>query len=198
MTETARTRRTEIVDAAAALFDRTGYHTTSMSEIAGAVGIAKPSLYHYFRSKDDILFEIHGQFIDLLLARHDARRDRDPSPATELLDLMSDMIDLMATHKGHVRVFFEHHRDLSEEQRREVLEKRDRYFGIVEGTIVRGIELGDFRPVDVPLATLAVFGACNWTYQWFQPDGSVAAREVAKEFWSIMIEGMARRESPST
>jgi len=48
-------RRAEIVEIAARLFDRHGYHSTSMDDIAEAVGLRKPSLYHYFKSKDQIL-----------------------------------------------------------------------------------------------------------------------------------------------
>src|SRR6516165_1267228 len=62
-------RKHEIVTAAASVFDRDGYGSTSMDDIARTVGIAKPTLYHYFSSKDEILTSIHEEFIDLLLDR---------------------------------------------------------------------------------------------------------------------------------
>ncbi len=191
----AAVKRKKIADAAADLFESGGYHTTSMGDIAAAAGMGKATLYHYFRSKDEILFYIHEDFIDLLMFRHEARAARGLRGITELLDLMSDMLDLMQTHPGHVRVFFENHRELPTEQRSKIRLKRNRYMNIVESTIRRGIEQGDVREVDVPLAALAVFGMCNWVYQWYRPAGPLRTRSIARTFWELVMEGLAPRGS---
>lgn len=186
-------RRKEIVDAAAHLFDSGGYFTASMGDIAAAVGIAKPTLYHYFRGKDEILLHIHHEFIDLLLSRHESRVSSASSAVSELLDLMTDMLDLMQTHPGHVRAFFEHHRELPPERRDEMRAKRDAYMQVVESTIRRGIEQGDVRQVNVSMTALAVFGICNWAYQWYQPAGALSTRAIAEMFWDLVISGLAPR-----
>src|SRR5437016_1336195 len=103
-------RRLEIVLRASELFDEVGYHLTSMDDIARAVGLAKPTLYHYFPSKDSILLAIHAEFISLLLGRQRLRLAHPERPVADLLlDVMLDICDLMRTHRGYVRVFFEHH-----------------------------------------------------------------------------------------
>jgi AcrR family transcriptional regulator len=164
-----------------------------MGDIAAAIGIAKPTLYHYFRGKDEILLHIHHEFIGLLLSRHEARAHRGLPALTELLDLMTDMLDLMQTHPGHVRAFFEHHRELPAQRRDDVRAKRDAYMGIVEATIRRGIEEGDVREVNVPMTALAVFGMCNWAYQWFRPGGPLSTREIAELFWDLVTNGVGAR-----
>ena len=73
-------------------------------------------------------------------------------------------MELMETHRGHVRVFFEHHRELPAEARGPIRLKRGRYEKIVEGLIGEGIELGVFRDTDPHMAALATFGMCNWAY----------------------------------
>jgi len=73
-------------------------------------------------------------------------------------------MELMETHRGHVRVFFEHHRELPAEARGPIRLKRGRYEKIVEGLIGEGIELGVFRATDPHMAALATFGMCNWAY----------------------------------
>jgi AcrR family transcriptional regulator len=196
--EAANIRRKEIADAAAHLFDTSGYFTTSMEDIAGAIGIAKPTLYHYFRGKDEILFHIHDEFIGLLTSRHEARVGSGLPAVTELLNLMTDMLDLMQTHPGHVRAFFEHHRELPPERRSEVLVKRNAYMEVVESTIRRGIEQGDIREVNVPMTALAVFGMCNWAYQWFRPNGSLSTQEIARMFWDLVLEGLTTRGGTET
>src|SRR5829696_7665089 len=133
-------RRDEIVREAARLFDERGYHATSMEDLADTVGIAKPTLYHYFRSKDEILHSIHDVFIELLIGRHELRL-ATPQPADRLLlAMMADILELMETHRGHVRVFFEHHRELAAPEHGEIAAKRERYETMARATIRRGVD----------------------------------------------------------
>ena len=133
-------KRRELVAQAAELFDRAGYHTTSVGELARAVGIQKPTLYHYFSRKDEILFSIHEEFIDLLIERQNARSGL--AAAESLREIMGDVLSLMDTHRGHVRVFFEHHRELSPEDQATIARKRDAYQTMVEDVIARGTRPG--------------------------------------------------------
>jgi AcrR family transcriptional regulator len=183
-------RRQQIISLAAGLFDQSGYSSTTMDDIAREVGVAKPTLYHYFPSKDDILHAIHEEFIDLLISRHEARAGTGLRPEQLLLEVMADILELMQTHRGHVRVFFEHHRELPEEARGPIRVKRDRYEKIVEDLISEGIEMGVLRQTDAHLATLATFGMCNWAYQWYRPGGQLRSREIAYQFWNYLIYGL--------
>jgi len=187
-------RRGEIVARAAEVFDRTGYNRASMDDVAEAVGIAKPTLYHYFRGKEEILFEIHQEFITRLIRQHEVRRGSGLSPRQELLEVMGDILELMETHRGHVRVFFEHVRDLPEDQRDVVRQQRDTYHQMVEDVLQRGIDEGEFRPVEVRMASMGVFGMCNWAYQWYQSAGSLRPREVAYTMWGLLVFGMENRD----
>lgn len=186
----AAERRQQIIARAAGLFDQSGYSHASMDDIAREVGVAKPTLYHYFQSKDDILHAIHEEFIDLLIERHEARSDTGLRPEQLLLEAMADILELMQTHRGHVRVFFEHHRELPTEARESVKVKRDHYEKTVEDLIAQGIENGVIRETDVHLAALATFGMCNWAYQWFRESGRLRSREVAYQFWNYIIYGL--------
>lgn len=183
-------RRQQIVSEAASLFDLAGYSSTTMDDIAKEVGVAKPTLYHYFQSKDDILHAIHEEFIDLLVTRHDQRSKTGIPPELLLLEVMADVLDLMETHRGHVRVFFEHYRQLPEQAKGPIKLKRDQYEKTVEELFVSGIRRGVFRETDTHLATLATFGMCNWAYQWYRPGGPQKPREIATQFWNYLVSGI--------
>jgi AcrR family transcriptional regulator len=184
-------RLREIVDRAAAMFDERGYYAVSMEDIAAAVGLRKPSLYHHVRSKDEILALIHHEFMQLVISRQLARARAPMTPGQRLLEVMADILELMRTHRGHVRVFFEHYRELSEDDQRRIRLERDRYESMVEDILRDGVERGDLRPVDVRLATLAVFGTCNWAYQWYRREGKLDTRAIAYTFWDIFWRGLA-------
>src|SRR6185503_1599972 len=93
----ATAKRNQVVRQAAALFDDAGYHNTGVADIAAAAGISKPTLYHYFASKDEILFWIHEEYMDELIARQERRAHISISPSTCLLELMSDMLQMTET-----------------------------------------------------------------------------------------------------
>lgn len=183
-------RRAEIIDRSAALFDARGYHSASMEDIAAAVGIRKTTLYHYFRSKDEILACIHDEFLDLLIERQQQRATLDMRPDQLVLETMEDILELMDTHHGHVRVFFEHHRELPPQAHEAIARKRKHYEEQVRATIRDGVEQGVFRQLDPGMATLALFGTCNWAYQWYDRDGPLSARQIAHTFWDMLLRGI--------
>ncbi|MCP2324262.1 AcrR family transcriptional regulator [Hamadaea flava] len=192
---TADDRRTEIVLRASELFDDVGYHLTSMDDIARAVGLAKPTLYHYFPSKDSILLAIHEEFISILLGRQRQRLERDDRDVSDLLlDVMVDICDLMRTHRGYVRVFFEHHRELPDASRREALAARDAYFDSVRGLFERGRTEG-LVTGDPMLSSMALFGMCNWAYQWYDPRGTLTSLDVARYFHRVLLHGVGATPS---
>lgn len=186
----ADARRAHIIRLAAELFDRRGYASVSMEQIAAAAGLAKPTLYHYFRAKEEILRGIHEEFIDMLLARQEERRKLALAPDDQLLGAMTDILGLMETHRGYVRVFFEHYRELSAPVRKEIRGKRNRYQELVRDAVTEGIGDGTFRDVDSEVATLAVFGMCNWAYQWWRPGSGMDSARTAQKLWDIVIRGL--------
>jgi AcrR family transcriptional regulator len=186
----ATVKRNQVVDKAAELFDAAGYHNTGVADIAAAVGISKPTLYHYFAGKDEILFWIHEEFMDQLIARQEKRSQIAMAPGACILELMADMLEMTETRPG-VRVFHEHLRELRDDQQQLVHEKRERYRNMVEGVIRDGVTSGDLRTLDPRLTTLALFGMVNWAYQWFRPDGPLGSREVAYVFSDILLHGIA-------
>ncbi|MBC7630973.1 TetR/AcrR family transcriptional regulator [Aeromicrobium sp.] len=196
-------RKEQIIVRAAELFDTHGYHAASMEELAAAVGVAKPTLYHYFKSKNDILYAIHEEFIDLLISAHEARVAARPDISVDdrLLAIMHDILNLMGTHRGHVRVFFECHRSLRADQQLSIRAKRDAYTKMVVGVLEQGKADGEFfRAPDI--AALALFGMCNWAYQWYDASGARSPADFADEFWQILLCGISsppgRRRSPCT
>ena len=111
-------------------------------------------------------------------------------PEQLLLEVMADILELMENHRGHVRVFFEHHRELPDEARGPIRVKRDYYEKIIEDLIGEGIEMGVLRHTDPHLAAMATFGMCNWAYHWYSPGSTPRHREIAYQFWSYLMYGL--------
>ena len=152
---------------------------------------AKPTLYHYFRSKEEILRSIHEEFIQLLTEKYLQRVSTGAEPEELALGAMKDILSLMVTHRGYVRVFFEHHRELPPDAKRYVTAQRDAYESLVQSAIGAGQARGHFtRNADAKLVTLALFGMCNWAYQWFDVRGRYTADEIAETYWRLLLNGI--------
>jgi AcrR family transcriptional regulator len=189
--ETRSVRQAQLIEAAAKLFERNGYYATGVEDIAHAVGLSKPTLYHYVKTKGEIVAWIHDEIMDILLARLEERVASGMSPSEVLRLNVVDIIDVMDTKPGHLKVFFEHHREIPEPLRRAATVKRDRYQSLIEHTIARGIEQGLFRKTDVRLTTLALFGITNWSYQWYRPSGAKQSHEVAEHLFNVFMRGVS-------
>jgi TetR/AcrR family transcriptional regulator, cholesterol catabolism regulator len=193
----ALSRKQAIISRAAELFDAAGYSNVNMTEVAQTVGLAKPTLYHYFSGKDEILFGIHEEFINQLVSRYETRRGQGLTASDELRALIGDTFELMDTHRGHLRVFFESQRELTEKDMVTIRAKRDRYSEIMKSTIERAIADGEVRDVDPELTALAIFGMCNWAYQWYDRDGPFASAQIADFFFDLIFRGLAPRQTTS-
>jgi len=141
-------RRAQIIDVAARLFEEHGYHETTMEMLAQEVGVKKASLYYYFASKDLILVDIHEEMIDHLLEAADRRDAAAADPVDRLHGIITDLVALMELFPGRLRIFFEHYRELPVEQRAAIQVKRNRYQGVLV-TALRGVR-GGRRRADRP------------------------------------------------
>ena len=105
-------RRIEITRVAAALFNEKGFHTTSMEDVADAIGVKKPTLYHYVQSKAQIVAWIHDDCVAAVLPPLVGYIDEE-LPASEILYRVAcDIFGLLENKPGYLRIYFENHRDL--------------------------------------------------------------------------------------
>lgn len=190
VTAKADVRRQEIVVIAAQLFQERGYHRTSMSDIAEAANLAKPSLYHYVRGKDVLLAEIHSMFLDPLIEKASSRRGLELEPEAELRELVFDIVDLNRSHPGFVRVFHEYVRDLPEGVVTDIERKRDHYEEHVVAVVNEIFGDGLADPVQRKVVVLSLFGMCNWAYHWYRPNGSLDSLSIAELMTDLAIHGL--------
>ena len=183
-----RRRRDEILHAALTAFRETGYHSTTLTDIANRLGIRKTALYHYFPDKEAILFECHRQSL--------AELERLTAEAQEL-DTAVDRLQFLI--REHVRVMTDtlegsplafEVSSMSDERQLEIIEGRDRYEQELRSTIAAGILAGEFRQVDPKIATFAILGSINWIARWYRPEGELRADELGTEFAIHLVGGL--------
>ena len=186
-------RKREIVQGAARLFDRVGYHGVNMSMIAEAAGVKKPTLYHYIKSKDEILFMLHELFIGSLRKNTDARIAQGATELEILRGVIVDTFGLLHDYPGYMRAFFEHTRELDREQRHVIAARRDEYIALIVGVIEKAMAKGLINKANSRLTANCLFAIGNWPYQWYRPDKDPAPEVLAEQSWQIFLRGLAAR-----
>jgi len=172
-------QRDAILVRATAAFAELGYASASMAQLAGACGTSKARLYHYFPSKEAILFESLDRYTRRLLDRVAAVRSRGLAPRDELAALVRTLLaEYRDSRPWHVsllndlRFLAPAQRDPIEAQQRAVVEA-------VAGSIDR-VAPGRFAPHERKPATMALLGMINFTFAWLRPDGPLSHEDYAE------------------
>jgi AcrR family transcriptional regulator len=186
-------KRQQIIERCANLFDSGSYHRATMQLLADEVGLGKPTLYHYFTSKTEILYAIHQQHIAALIDGLDSEQRRGASPREQLLHAASDILEEIAKHPGYVRAFFEHYGELEGAKRAEIRARRQEYFEKICAIIQSGITGGAFRKCDVELTAYGFLGMCSWAYHWYPPLAErLSPRKAADTLCGTFLEGLQK------
>jgi AcrR family transcriptional regulator len=186
-------KRQQIIERCANLFDSGGYHRATMQLLADEVGLGKPTLYHYFASKTDILYAIHQQHIAALIEGLESEQRRGARPREQLVQAARDILEEIAKHPGYVRAFFEHYGELEGPKRAEIRARRQEYFDKICAIIKSGIANGTFRKCDVELTAYGFLGMCSWAYQWYPPlVARLPAQKLAETLCGTFLEGLEK------
>jgi AcrR family transcriptional regulator len=186
-------RREEILHAALRAFRRSGYHRTTLDDIARRLGVRKTALYHYFPDKEAILYECHRESL-AELDRIVAETRRLGTPRERLRHVIREHVRVMTDTLEGSPLAFEV-TAFSKEPREEIIAARDRYERELRRILQSGIRAGAFRKTDVKVAAFAVLGAINWIARWYRPEGSLQAAELGDHFADLFLGGLEAQRS---
>ena len=188
----AKVTRDEIIGAAVKLFNESGYHATSMRDIARTVDIKKPSLYHHFDSKERILLAILETGMDQLISEVEGIVKSGVDCETKLRQAIHAHAQLIADNPDGAAVFLREDRGLGNEYLDSYVERRDHFEALFKHILQDGINAGVFCPTDVSIAVHGLLGMVNCMTRWYQPEGRLTAVQIADIFADLFIEGLRR------
>lgn len=182
-------KREAILRAAARLFAEEGYDRASMASLAAACGISKALLYHYYASKDALLFDVIGEHLRELCEAVEAADDPGAPPEARLRTLVGTLLDAYRDADDEHRVQINAMKFLPEAEQ-EALRAMERRLVAVFAGAVEGVNpalangAGLLKPV-----TMSLFGMLNWHYMWFRPDGPLSREAYADIATRLIVEG---------
>jgi len=185
----------EIYDQATRLFAERGFAGTSFQDIADAVGLTRPALYYYVKSKDELLAKLVAEITERSAAGITAiARRADLDPATKLHAIMTTSVQRQAQYAARFRLLIRSEAELPDDLARAHEAGRRAVLKAVARVIDQGIEEGVFRPVDARIAALGLLGMNNWVAWWFQPDGNDDAETIASQLAGMAVAAVRSRD----
>ena len=191
-------REQQIIETSARMFHQFGYSETSMDDIADAVGLMKPSLYHYVKSKEDLLFhivqEVHETVHGML---EEARSHDELSPLNRLLLYANLQIESNTDRISRIAVYHHEWRRLEGLRLEEVRQLRHQHELDVQALITAAKRAGEI-PVDLDtrLAAASIFAILIWPYTWYHEDSRVRPSQLAAFTRDFIRNGLGARSTP--
>jgi AcrR family transcriptional regulator len=190
-------RRADICRTAAQIFRDRGFDATSVSDVARALGLTKAGLYHYFDSKEALLFEIMSFGLDRV-------RDEVLIPVRAIRDPEDRLRQLIVRHarittrgQGAVAHLGDEIRALPPASRRQLEERMRVYFDLVRDTLGELKSAGRLRRVDLTVAAFSVLGMILWLPRWFRQDGRLTQEQVANDIANMALGGLLEDRRPT-
>ncbi len=171
--------RREILRKAAALFARKGYPNTTIADLAEANGMSRGLLYHYFDSKEAMLFEMLTTHLDDMLATIEAAATVGDSAEDRFRNMVRAMVSMNAESKDLQIVLLHDLQNLQAAQRDEIVTKQRAILAVLRRLIRDNDTVGRTSGRKLKAYTMMVVGMINYTYIWYDPDGPVGPRAYA-------------------
>ncbi len=187
-------QREAILDVAAQCFAQRSYVAASMNDIASACGTSKARLYHYYGSKEAILFDLLDRYTQRLLAtigQTEASAQRknldDRGALHELVRNFLEEYENSATRHsallGDTKFLGDVQRELILDRQRDVVSAMTRF--------LKRAYPQRITPANQTAVTMMLFGMINWTFTWMRPDGRMSYRAFAEEVIAMLEGGLA-------
>lgn len=188
-------QRLAILDHAAEAFAESGYAACTMADVARRSGASKARLYHYYESKEAILYDLldrHTQaLLDITLkVRERAKRERLKAPA-ELKAMVGEFLNAYQTARTRHIALLGDVKFLGEAQRARIIAREravvDAFAENLKRAFPKRVTAANQRAL-----TMMLMGAMNWTFTWLKPDGPLSYADYADEVIRVLFRGLGQ------
>jgi AcrR family transcriptional regulator len=182
-------KRSAVLHAAAAAFAASGYHGTSLDDIAARLGVSKPTVYYYGRSKDELATAVCDRAVEAILEAVEG--DTQASSIAQLQHLLRRYAEVMTSDFGRcIPMIRDVHIVGLDESLRERMARIDRR---MRQLITQGMEDGSIARCDAKLTAFMIAGAINEIGRWYDPTGPLSPQLIAEKFTNQLTAGLAPR-----
>lgn len=191
--EDVRSRKREaVLMAAVRSFNEKGFAATSLEDVARTLSVTKPTIYHYFADKDEILFECVRRGGEGIRSAIDRAEAAGGSGLQRLAAIMFEYAVMTQGDFGRCVASTSDH-EMSELTRTRFRALKREIDAALRSVVEAGMADGSLRQADPRLVTFTLTGALNWVSRWYDPAGSLTSERVAQGCVDTLLSGIAAR-----
>ncbi len=184
----------EILAHATAVFYDKGYEGASMRDLSRTSGMSLAGLYHYFESKEKLLFLIQRHTFSTILERLRERLGDERDPAEQVRIIIGNHLEYFLANRKAMKVLSHEADVLKNGYGTEVTALKREYYRICMGVLdelkrARGLEFQS------RIAVMSLFGMMNWIYTWHNTRTDAGAATLAQEMSDIFLDGLLAQKS---
>lgn len=183
-------KREAVLRAAIQAFNEKGFHATSLDDVARRLNVTKPTLYYYFASKDEILFEAQRLGMEGIRAAGEAAELARGDGLAKLRAVLFQYAVIMTMDVGMVVTRVGDH-ELSPQSRERFRTLKGGVDQMLRRLIDEGMRDGSIAPGDTRMIAFALAGAVNWIGRWYDPNGPLTPEQIAQSFIATLVDGIA-------
>ncbi|MCM0018926.1 MAG: TetR/AcrR family transcriptional regulator [Tagaea sp.] len=180
-----------IRDRAAALFATRGFAATSTADVARACGISKALIWHYFESKEAILYDLLLAHVGALQAAADAALAESADPRAQFRAFLRAHLRLYAHARERHALLAGSLDVLAPKQRATIVAKQRKLVETAAKLLARLAPAMEAKPGLAWPAGMGLYGFINWTYTWYDPDGPMGPERFADFACEVFLGGIA-------
>ncbi len=183
-----------LLDVAVRVFLERGYDGSSLDRVARAAGITKASIYYHARGKEDLLLRGVGRAFDALFAVLSQAQNESGSALSRMKNVVRGTIEIAIAKQPEVALLLRVRGNTRAERR--ILQRRRELDHMIATMLAHAQEEGGLRrDLDPRLATRLLFGMINSITEWYRPEGTMHAPEIAETVFKIAFEGLEKKKT---
>jgi AcrR family transcriptional regulator len=179
----------EIIASAVVLFAERGFRAVTIDDVAANLGYTKSVVYYYFKSKNEILWQIFNRIYDSYFEMISSVVAKNLPPDLALRELLKGHALLVMERRDWTAIYNREESELDEKQLKLHVQRRREYDAVINGVYKDGVKKGVFRDIPPSVAVAGFLGMCNSLYRWYKEQGPISAPEIADYYVDILTSG---------
>jgi len=179
----------EILQHATGVFCEKGYEGASMRDLSRATGMSLAGLYHYFESKERLLYLIQKHTFSTIVQRLKERLEGATNPDQRLRIFIQNHLEYFVTNQSGLKVLAHEDESLKNGFGSEISAIKREYYRICLG-LIDDLKRQHHLDFNSRTAVMSLFGMINWIYTWYNPRVDGNAEALGKQMGDLVLNGI--------
>jgi AcrR family transcriptional regulator len=190
---TTQQKLDDLLARSAELIAEKGFEAMSMRDVSAAAGGSLAGLYHYFDSKEELLYQLQYRTFRSLLESQEAVAAQPGSPEDRFRRLLIGHLTFFSEHPSEHQACTFELKSLTGERYETVETLRRRYYRLMTSVVAELRDGGGAHTAEskeARHATLFIFGMLNWVFMWYTPERYGSVEQLGEEMLDLVLNGL--------